>query len=244
MNEAITVRPAGETLTPLALIDKAIDRGMDPEKLGALMDLQERWERNRAAEVFALAVTKFQSLCHTVFKRRTADVPGKFSYQYASFDDIMREVAPALAECGLAVTFNIAETQKPGILNITCQVRCGIHVQETNSFVPIPVMTVNDTQRFGAAVSYGKRYVLCAALNIVVTDNDDDAAGLVDSISEHQAEEVRDGLHAKGVKEPALCAWLGIEVLEHMKSREFVQTMDYLRRKKTVNADPREGRES
>jgi hypothetical protein len=36
-------------------------------------------------------------------------------------------------------------------------------------------MRVNETQKFGAALSYAKRYALQGALNIVVTDEDTDA---------------------------------------------------------------------
>jgi hypothetical protein len=175
---------------PLTLLEKALDRGVTAEQLGQFMDLADRHKKNEAAEQFANAITKFQSICHTILKRRTAAVAGKFSYQFATFDDIMAEVGPALAECGLAVTFQTSQNEKtPQFLNVTCLVRCGIHVESTNCMLPIPAMTVNDTQRFGAAVSYGKRYALCAALNIVVTDQDNDAAGLIANMTEvHQAD--------------------------------------------------------
>lgn len=231
MAEELT-RP--ESISPLALIDKAIEKGFDAAQLSHLMDLQERFEKNQAAKAFAEAMTRFQASCHNVLKRRTADAAGKFSYKYASFDDIMKEIGPHLAECGLAVTFQIAETQKPNILKITCHIRHGIHVEATDSFVPIPAMTVNDTQKFGAAVSYGKRYVLCAALNIVTTDVDDDATGLADVIPPSQVEELRELLWQKDKDEKRFCVYIGVQSLEEMNSRDFATAADFLRRQKTV----------
>lgn len=226
-----------DTLHPLALIQAAIEKGVDAEQLSKLMDLQERYERNRAAEAFGAALTKFQSMCPTVFKSRTAKVKtttgGEYSYKFASFDNIMRAVSPILAQCDLAVTFATEQLEKsPNILKVSCCVRHGIHVQETTCFVPIPDMKVNDTQKYGAAVSYAKRYTLCAALNIVVSDEDNDAAGLIDAITEEQVAEIYALLERKGIAAGPVCKFIQVERIEDVRQADYVKLVDYLRRKK------------
>lgn len=231
------------SITPMELIDKALTSGMKPEELGKLMDLQERWEKNEAAKAYGAAMTKFQSICHTVLKRRRASIrkdgAEQYSYAFASFDDVMAEVSPVLAECGLAVTFSTSSVgDKGNLLRVACTVRHGIHEALTEMILPIPAMTVNDTQKFGAAVSYGKRYAICAALNIVTTDRDDDGEGLADVISEDQVNQVRQLLYAKAVDEVKFLSWLQIGSIEEMNSRDFGKAVDFLRRKKTINTAP------
>lgn len=226
-------------ITPMMLLDKALDKGFDPEKLRALMELQQWHKKNEAAEFFAVQMTKFQSICQTVRKRRRATIKDNFSYAFASFDDVMAEVGPALAQCGIAVSFNTSKVpDAPALLRVVCTIRCGIHTQDTEMLLPIPQMTVNDTQKFGAAVSYGKRYALCAALNIVTTDRDDDAAGLVDIVTEDQVREMKGLFYAKAIEPGRVLKFLQIEELETMCYRDYVKTVDFLRRKETINKNP------
>lgn len=233
----IALRPAD----PYALLATALEKGVGPDVLEKFMDLQERHEQRIASKAFAAAITKFQSIVHSVFKRRTATVQGRdeskrgYSYSFASFDDIMLQIGPALAECGIAVTFNTSVVpDKVGFLEVICFVRHGIHVEKSSYTLPIPAMTVNDTQRFGAAVSYGKRYAIIAALNLVVTDQDDDGAGLADVISESMAEDIRELLFLKGINLKQFLGFLQIEAVEHLNSRDYNRAVDYLRRKRTV----------
>ena len=183
---------------PLVLLQSMIEKGVDPSALKQMMDLSERWEANQAAKKFAAAITLFQSKCEAVYKRRSAQFDEKDSaggktgkkidaYKFASYDDIMAEVQPILAECEIVVTFTTEEPEKdkPGMRG-TCRVRVGTHCEETKLFLPIPAMKVNATQMFGAALSYLKRYLLCAALNIRTTDQDNDAGTQFDTITAKQ----------------------------------------------------------
>lgn len=172
--------------TPMTLIEVAVEANADPDRLEKLMALQERWEANKAAERFADSLAAFQAECPQVHKSKAANFGGKQAYTFASIDDIMRTIQPLLVKHSLAVTFsaNVAD----GMCHVECRVRCGRHVEVTNTTLPVPSdMRVNDTQKMGAALSYAKRYALCAALNIVVTDEDTDAGGLDVDITKEQA---------------------------------------------------------
>lgn len=242
MADADTRAIVARTSDPYTLLAAALDKGVGPDVLEKFMDLQERYEKNQAAAAFAVAITKFQSIVHSIQKRRQATIRSKdeskqgYGYLFASFDDVLLQIGPALAECELAITFNTScPKDMPGFLEVICNVRHGIHVETSNYTLPIPVMTVNDTQRFGAAVSYGKRYAIIAALNLVVTDQDDDGAGLADVISESNIEELRRLLWEKAVKEAQFVAFFQIEAIEHMCSRDYAKAVDFLRRKRRVN---------
>lgn len=95
VNGALAVRPAD----PMAIIQAALERGVDHDQLGKLLDLQERHERHRAAETFGDAVADFQRRCPPVHKGRKVASMG---YVFASYDDVMA-VAGSGIKAGLAI---------------------------------------------------------------------------------------------------------------------------------------------
>lgn len=217
-----------QTMTPMALIAAAIEKGYAPDQLSALMDLQERHERNEAARQFAEALTRFQSRCPRIAKDRTAG-SGAYSYQFASYDDVMAGISGLLAECGLCLSFSTTTHEKG--LRVTLTIRCGTHTQDNTLDVSIPEMKVNDTQKYGAALSYAKRYALCAALNIVVTDEDNDAAGMSETITEEQCVRIQEWIAQKNVNAKKFLEWLGVESLSEIPASKYSMAIDALKRK-------------
>lgn len=214
--------------TPMVLLQQAIDRGLTTTDLERLAALQERWEERQAAKAFGEALAKFQSLCPVVKKSRRADT-GKFAYTYASYDDIHFAIRALLAECGLTVSFDT--TTEGGAVKVTCHVRHGSHVQSTAFVVPMPQLSTNNTQSFGAALSYGKRYALCAALNIVVSDEDDDASALVERITDEEAADLREMLRQSGRTEERFLQWARANSIEELSRAKFIESCDMLTRK-------------
>ena len=184
-----TTNNDGATL--LSIIQQAATQpDFDVAKMQQLMELKRDWDRDRAAEVFASALTSFQAKCPVIGKYRTAKIVsktgGSYEYKFAGYEDVMKQVKPLLDENKIAVSFSTSATDK-GIV-ATCTLRVGTHSEKCTLEVPIPAMNVNDTQKYGAALSYAKRYCLCAALNIVVGDEDDDGSTLeVQCVTEEQA---------------------------------------------------------
>lgn len=239
MSELFTEEPMSTALetvpmtgtNPLSIIESAVAQGVDAGQLEKLMELQERWDRNQAANAFGQALTAFQSKCPTVHKSRRAESSGSFQgYAYASFDDVMREASPILAECGLAVSFS-TERNEHGI-RVTCRIRHGTHYEDHTLDVPVPLMKVNDTQRYGAALSYAKRYALCAALNIVVSDEDDDAGSLGEKITEAQAASLKTLIGSKGASISKFLDFFRIGSVLDLPAARFDEAKAMLERKK------------
>ncbi len=62
------------------------------------------------------------------------------------------------------------------------------HSERTEFLVPIDVQArMNDAQKAGSALTYGRRYALCAALGIVTAEEDDDGRA-TEAISSHSQE--------------------------------------------------------
>lgn len=230
VSTAIATQPPVIEANPMAIIQSAVDRGMDPAQLTQLFDLQERWEKNRAAEAFGEAIARFQSLCPLVHKSKSAKSSGNFGgYTYASYDDVMRAASPALKECGLAVSFSTEQVDRQ--LKITVRVRHGIHSEDSTLTVPVPDMKVNDTQKYGGALSYAKRYALCAALNIVTSDEDNDAEGLHQSITDDQYALLDELITSTNSDRKRFLAIFGVEKLGELPASRFEDAWAALKRK-------------
>lgn len=216
---------------PMSMIELAIERGAEPAQLEKLMDLQERWEQRQASIHFAEQLAAFQAKCPPIMKRRNVSLGGG-GYTYASLDDIMCVIKPILHELGLSVTFS-CEVGESGQLRATCRVRSGVHTETTDVCLPVPSqMKVNDTQKMGAAISYAKRYALCAALNIVVTDEDSDASRMGEKISDNQVIQVEEMLSTLDeTSQQRFYEWLGVKSAAEIPKSRFGDVLHKLRSK-------------
>lgn len=232
MTDLVHDRPAAvirEQPTPMLLLQQAISQGISPADLTEMYALQREWAKDRAAEAYGAALAKFQSMCPVVKKGRRTTGDGKFAFTYASYDDIHFEIRALLADCGLTISFD--SEPATGGLSVVCKVQHGTHVQPTRVLIPIPQMSANNTQQFGAAMKYGMRYSLCAALNIVVSDEDDDGAALIEPISTAELAELEDALRASGKDVTRFLQWAKVSRLEDLAKAKFVEAMDMLTRK-------------
>ena len=217
----------------MRLIEIAVQANADPDRLGKLMDLQERWELSKAAEAYGNALAAFQAECPPIHKGRTVDLGKGSGPRYAGLDDIMAVAQPILSKHGLSVSYSadIAE----GKLHAVCKVRKGRHTETNEITLPVPdQMRVNDTQKMGAAFSYAKRYALCAALNITVTDQDTDASNLnADTyITEHQADTIAAFLERMSESDKAsFYKWAGCPTLNKFPASKYQSAIRSLKQK-------------
>lgn len=180
---ASSTAPAGQVavMEPETLIAKAIESNVPVESLERLLAMRAELKAEQAREAFSLALTEFQAGIPPIPKTKTAKVQGRngsFTYHYADIAAIQRAISPRLKSCGLSVTFDTR--QEGDTLNVVCIVHHSQGHSERTSF-PVPIdraARMNDTQKVGSALTYGRRYALCAALGIVTAEDDDDAQTL------------------------------------------------------------------
>jgi hypothetical protein len=122
-------------------------------------------------ESLAAALSAFQANLPTVAKNATGQVGQNRNYKYADLADISAAAYPRLAEHGLAFiskpTINAAGTF---VLAYSLLHESG---QREDGEFPLPEGTM---QQLGSAVTYSRRYSLCAVTGIV-PDEDDDGHG-------------------------------------------------------------------
>jgi hypothetical protein len=214
------VELARGSLHPLAILQSAIEKGTDPEKLGKLMDLVERFEANQAAARFAEAMAQFQADCPLVPKLRTVKKrDGGEMYHYANYEDVYSVARPHLKSAGIAVSFSTPAGEN-GLWRMVCHVSVGsrtvdyqfsgpeMTAADLTAYAKSKPGGMNVEQARGEQLSYRKRYCLCAALGIVVSDEDNDMAAPNLAITEEEQAKLAKLIEANGIDLERFLAWV------------------------------------
>lgn len=124
------------------------------------------------AEAFAAA----QAQLPEIPKTKTAKIPtksgGEYSYTYADLADVLAACRPILNQHGLSVAQSVTGTRDD--VAVTTRI---FHVEgHFEEFGPTVLPAGADSRGVGSAITYARRYGLCAALGIVPDEDDDGRA--------------------------------------------------------------------
>jgi hypothetical protein len=116
-----------------------------------------------------------QSQLPRITKDRTAEVPtksgGSYSYSYADLAAVSAEILPLLGRCGLA--WVTRPTTVDGRFVLTYHL---IHASGEVIEGEFPLPPPSTPQAMGSAITYARRYTLCAVTGVAADTDDDDAA--------------------------------------------------------------------
>lgn len=94
-----------------------------------------------------------------------------FKSKYASLSNILENIQVPLSESGLA--FSQIPTGEGGLTTILVHAESGEYIM--GEYIMKPAKT--DPQSLGSAITYQRRYALCAILGLNIEDDDDGNAG-------------------------------------------------------------------
>jgi hypothetical protein len=173
--------------TPNDLLAAAVDKDLDIDKLGKLMELQRQWQSDQDRKLFFESLSKFQSQCPEIRKNKVVSF-GETKYQYAPLSDIERQIKELMWECGLTKRW---ETKEEGDkITVTCIIThvAGHSESTTMSAKADDSGKKNLIQARGSSITYMQRYTLIGALGIGTADNDIDARFSEKTVDEYHQE--------------------------------------------------------
>lgn len=195
-------QPSGP-MTPLSLLQHAIDRDVDVERLSKLMDLQTKWEENEARKAFMKAMSECQSEMPRVVKNRDNK---QTNSRYADLEVVNSTVMPVATKHGLSISFSegsefVGDKQipmRPNHYRTVMILRHRDGYSETH-FYDLPTDEVgiagkvNKTPLHGKAssTSYAERYLLCQVFSITIAGEDTDGNLPGETLNEEQCETLR-----------------------------------------------------
>ena len=162
--------------TPQQLLTLAINKGVDVAQLEKLMELQERWQKSEAEKQFNLAMAAFQKECPVIEKKSVVkDKGGKPRYKFAQISDIIEQTKDLISKNNLFYDFTTEDMNE--FMRIICTVtHSSGHSKSTTFKIPIGKEDyMSDVQKYGARLTFGKRYAFCNAFGIITGDEDNDA---------------------------------------------------------------------
>lgn len=221
-------------VTPMEMLQIAVNKGADLDQLQKLMDLQERWEANEARKAFVTALNAFKSDPPEIFKNKEIKHDKKLIAKYAGLDQVSNEIGTALSAHGLSHRWDTAQLDG-GMIRVTCILTHEMGHSEKTTLQAAPDATgaKNGVQAIGSTVTYLQRYTLLAATGMATSDMDDDgkAAGGDGPITEEQLDLLRARLDSIGADIPKFCQYMGVGGLALIPQSKLKQAHDALTKK-------------
>lgn len=186
--ESLPAAPTGTAVTPMEMLSRALERGIDSDQLDKLMTLQQRWDADQARKEFVKAMAAFKAEPLRLTRDRTVSYSGT-NYSHASLAQVVDAVVAALSKHGLSHRWET--TQEGDNITVSCVLthELGHSERTTLSAGPDKSGSKNSIQAIGSTVTYLQRYTLMAATGLAAHDMDDDgrnAAPTAETISQEQ----------------------------------------------------------
>lgn len=170
----------------------AADPRFDPEKMKALLDMQERVVADERRTKFFAALSNLTAKLPPIPKR------GKSHHgPYAKLEDIDKLVRPFLAGEGFAMSFDSSATDKG--VRVTCRLTHRDGHSETKE-ITLPLDnsgSKNGAQSVISTVSYARRALTNMFFNLV-TEGDDQDGNSLEPVSNDEAQDIETGLADTG----------------------------------------------
>jgi hypothetical protein len=207
--------PRALAVTPMSLLESAVASG-NIELAEKLMSLQERWESSNSRKAFEKALAAAKSEIPVIVRNAT----GHNAKKYADFAAIASAVDPILGRHGLSYRFRTVQTDK---ITVTCILFGHGHAEETSLAGPADTSgNKNAIQSIGSTLTYLQRYSLVQMLGLAASNDDDGKAGAgAATITQQQADDLRDLIEVKGANRAAFLKWAKHERFEDIPADRF-----------------------
>lgn len=231
---------ATESAAIFQIVERAArDPNVDIDKMERLILMQERMQARNAELDFDRSMAAAQEEMQPI--RADANNPQTKS-KYASYAALDAAIRPIYTKHGFSVSFDTAEGAPENCVRIVAKVaHSGGHRERPKLDMPADgkgakggdVMT--KTHATGAAVQYGRRYLLGMIFNLAVSKDDDgNAAGSQPEkkISADQLATIRRLIEETNSDIQKFCEIGKIEALPDMPARQFDSAVRLLEQKK------------
>jgi hypothetical protein len=163
-----------------AIVRVASDPNFNPDTLERLYSLHERECGRQAKAQYAEALAAMQPHLPVVGRNGTIVIKKQGTQEvvqstpYTLWEDVNEAIRPQMAEHGFALSFRIGKEADRVVVTGILSHKAG-HQEESTLSLPLDTTgSKNNVQAIGSSVSYGKRYVAMAMLNITSRGEDDD----------------------------------------------------------------------
>lgn len=240
----------------MAVIERAVARGYDPQTIRDLLDVQKEWEANEARKAYNHAMSQFRANCPVVYKDRTVrfcDSNNQWhEYNHVSLPNLASVISTAMAPYGLSYFWR-TDRLEGGLVRVSCVITHELGHSESTALEAGLDQSgkKNNIQAMGSTVRYLQRYTLEAMTGIVAADEqaDDDgvSAGASDVgdggaddpagpfISEEQAANIQSLIDEVGVDKSQFLRYFRIRQISELRAQAYEEAVGALERRRRAN---------
>lgn len=235
----VAIQQQEQGVTFLGIIAAAArDPQVDIAKMEGLLRMQQEIVAHEAKMAFDSAMKRLQPrLPHIVKKGRIDMGKGdKAIQQFAKYEDIATFVKPLMSEEGFSITFGTSPVPEGKGILITAKLSHSQGHSDVQS-IPLPFDTSgskNAIQAVGSTLSYGKRYLLCAMLDIVTIGEDNDGnlpPSLIDEKQENTILDMFAACNMDPASQAKFLEYMGVKTVGDIRAADFQKAMTPLNTK-------------
>lgn len=214
----------------ISILERAArDPSVDIDKFERLALMKERMEAQEAKRAFNAAMARAKGRIPPILKNRVVDFTsqkGRTNYRHEDLSMIARTIDPILQEDGLSYRFR--SRQDGNKLVVTCIITHALgYSEETELAAPEDHSgNKNAIQAIGSVATYLQRYTLKLALGLASSvDDDAKAANAAETITDEQAEQIKQALDDTNGSISKFAEYFGIEKLTDLPAAKFSAAM-------------------
>ena len=208
--------------TPLDMLNRAMDKGVDAEQLDKFITLHERWESNEARKAFHVALSEFKKTDLTILKDK---VNTQYGSQYTSIGNFVNAVNRAMAPFGLNASWDFDQGDN---IAVTCILshELGHTRSVTMHGPPDESGSKNKLQQIKSTVTYLEVSTFQAVTGVVAEDASlDDDGNAADKtkpvINAKQVKQLTKLLKDLGRDMAGFLEWAKVEKIEQISVENF-----------------------
>jgi ERF superfamily len=220
------------SVQPRSMLDMVMDAAMstdlDPARLEKFLSIARDLELDKKKQEWATAfrAAKDEIDCYKITKRGQIVYEGKGGKQggvvkFIRYDDIAKAVKPILQKHSLSASYTYRYEQTPPKAICVMTLLHANGYSQTFESIPLPMVDSsggkNDVQGAGSVMSYGRRYAVCGAFDIVAESEDNNGSPQTFTpITPDQADEIEQFVKECVAQEPdfrrRFMRWLASEL--------------------------------
>ena len=230
-HEVATREPSQQDNFLSAIERLSANPNVDVAKIKQILDMQEHILDRNAKQAFNAAMVRAQRNMPVVRKNLKNTQTGS---KYAGYDSIVKMCQPIYTKEGFSVTFyqGSGSAEHP-LSEGSNRIFADVMHEEGHTktvYVDIPIETtgakggvlMTKTHATGSGFSYGRSYLMRLIFNIPTGDDDDgNAAGGKQFITEKQLSIILDFINSKGIDTGKFLKYMEVDELEMIPAADF-----------------------
>lgn len=223
-----------QSATLLSVIERAAaNPDVDLDKMERLLEMHDRIRLQNAEMQFNAGMSQMQTELPEVAERGAIKHGEKVISRYALWEDINAAIKPVMQRHGFALSFRVNTDERVKVEGVLSH--AGGHSERTSITLPVDAGGAkNAVQAVASSVSYGKRYVAGALLNLTSSEQDDDGQSAANpTITQEQQDDLQALIDDVGADKGKFLAYMGASGgLAYIRAQDYGKAVKALEAKR------------